>query len=83
MSDGVAVAGRSGFRMHAGASYISLIKIVQTGSGAHQRRIQRVTGLFPGRGGEGLNVTTHHLHLVPSISMCKALILLPVFDFTA
>jgi hypothetical protein len=55
-------AGRSGFRMLAGARDFSLFQKVQTGSGTHQTSCWMSTGVHSRQTStRGLNLRTHHL----------------------
>ena len=62
---------------------ISLLQIIQTGSGAHLAFCSMGTGFLPrGQSRRGGRLTTH-IHLVPRLRMSGAVPLLPLYAFMA
>jgi hypothetical protein len=66
-------AGRCGVQIPVGGNRFSSLHNVQTISGAHS---------VPGYSGQCVKLTAH-LNLVPVLTLCRVLYLLPVFAFMA
>jgi hypothetical protein len=73
-------AGRSGVLIPAEARDFYLLQNVQTGSQDHPASTPSGTGVLPGDGGRGLQLTAH-LHLVTRSRMSGATPLLPLSAF--